>query len=108
MDKVTEGSLYKAITVENQTFHIYYGYYSDAERERWDPVPIFPNFRENPRFTEMGNPYTRADQDICECYEPKPKVSGEDWCNDCIHFRKGEDVIGTCQCDKRTILRKNE
>ncbi len=109
MDRINEGELYKVITVEEKSFHVYYGYYSDTEREMWEPVPIFPNFEKEPVFTNEGKPYTRADQDACEHYLPKPDVSGEDWCNDCKHFSLGEDVIGVCRCDKRKMnTRQNE
>ncbi len=109
MKNIEEGSLYKSITIEDNTFDIFYGYYSEAERHRWEPAPIFPDFTQTPMFTQDGAPYTRADQDVCEHYTPKPQVSGENWCNDCRHYRLGEEVLGVCLCDKRNnILRQNE
>ncbi len=109
MKNIEEGSLYKSITIEDNTFDIFYGYYSEAERQRWEPAPIFPDFTKTPMFTQDGAPYTRADQDVCKHYTPKPQVSGENWCNDCQHYRLGEEVLGVCLCDKRNnILRQNE
>ncbi len=109
LKNIKEGSLYKSIKIEDNTFHIYYGYYSDNERELWDPAPIYPDFTKTPIFTKNGHPYSRADQDVCEYYKPKPKISGENWCNDCEHFKLCEEILGICLCDKRNdILRQNE
>ncbi len=109
MSNIKEGNLYKTITVADKTFQIYYGYYSENERAIWEPAPIFPDFLKNPVFTDSGLPFTRADQDVCPHYSPKPKVSGEEWCNDCKHFKPGEDLIGICRCSKRKdLLRQNE
>ncbi len=98
---IKEGGLYRSLNVRGTTFNIHYGYYSDAEREIWEPAPIFPDFIKQPQFTELGEPYTTADQDICEHFEPKPQVSGENWCNDCIFFSLEEEIIGICKCIKR-------
>ncbi len=104
-----EGDLYKILEVEGTTFHILYGYYSDSERSRWEPAPIYPNFLRDPRFTHRGEPYARADQDVCRHYDPKPTVSGENWCNDCRHFQSGADIIGICKARARQEnLRQNE
>ncbi len=109
MEMVKEGRLYKSLKVADAVFDIYYGYYSEAERERWEPTPIYPDFTKEPVFTKEGRPFARADQDVCYHYLPKPEISGEEWCNDCKHFRSGEEIIGVCHCDKRNkIFRKNE
>ncbi len=109
MDSIKEGSLYKSIEIEGTVFNIYYGYYSKSERERWEPAPIFPDFIKAPTYTSDGKPHTRADQDVCEHYEPKPNISGENWCNDCKHFVLWEEILGICHCDDRKcIFRQNE
>ncbi len=103
--KFESGSLYKIITVEDRKFEIRYGFYSDAERERWnEPTPIYPNFLKEPIYTGSGKPVARADQDVCEHYSPKPDESGEGWCNDCVHFEVKEDLIGICNCSSKRIL----
>ncbi len=109
MKEIKEGDLYKSLTIEGNTFNIIYGYYSQSERELWGPTPIYPDFLKNPMFTASGCPYTRADQDICEYYEPKKEVSGEDWCNDCTHFVLGQEIIGICKCKlKQKLSRRDE
>ncbi len=99
--EVKEGSLYKIIKTGDYSFNIHYGYHSASEKEKWGPTPIFPDFSKQPIFTKEGNPYTRADQDICEYFKPKPKISGENWCNDCKYFKLYEEVIGVCRCNNR-------
>ncbi len=109
MAEIKEGTLYKSIIIGKDTFHIYYGYHSDTERAHWEPTPIFPNFINAPMFTADGKPYARADQDVCEHYKPKTYVSDENWCNDCMHFRLHDEILGICHCDKRQcVIRKNE
>ncbi len=109
MDTAKEGTLYRSITVCGKTFDIYYGYYSESERGRWGPIPIFPDFKTTPHYTDDGMPYVRADQDICTCFLPKPKISGEGWCNDCKHFTAREELIGVCECKElKVMLRKCE
>ncbi len=109
MSSLKEGSIYKTLNVEGKKFEIFYGYYCDAERELWEPTPIFPDFTKSPQFTDDGMPYVTAEQDICEHYEPKERVSGENWCDDCAFFLKGEEIIGVCRCNERkNIIRKDE
>ncbi len=103
MKDVKEGEFYKRIEIEGRIFDIYYGYYSDAERRRWKPTPLFPDFVKCPAYTSKGHPFVTAEQDVCEDYEPRVTVSGENWCNDCIYFRICEEIIGTCQCDNRKL-----
>lgn len=99
--KVKEGDLYRIITIAGIAFEIRYGYYSDGERKLWEPTPIFPDFLKQPQYTEDGYPFAIDAQDTCNHYEPKPKVSGENWCNDCIYFVKCAECIGLCKHEKR-------
>ncbi len=109
MTSKKEGELYQSLEIAGTTFHIYYGYYSESERSRWGPAPIYPDFLREPQFSAQGEPYTRADQDICCHYRPKSSVSGENWCNDCQHFQLHADIIGLCRAQARQQnLRQNE
>ncbi len=101
MEKIKEGNLYKTFIIENQSFEIFYGYYSDCERGYWDPTPIYPDFIKQPLFTKSGHPFARADQDVCADYLPKENISGENWCNDCKHFNLCEEIIGICRNDDK-------
>ncbi len=95
-----EGQLYKVLQVAGQSFSIYYGYYSDTERECWDPVPVFPDFLKTPCATCDGRPFVTAVQEICSYFEENERPYGEEWCRDCIHFLPGEEQIGVCQCEQ--------
>lgn len=100
-ETIREGDLYKIVTVADKRFEIRYGYTSEGERELWKPTPVYPDFIKEPQYTADGSPFATAYQDICVHYEPKPKVTGENWCNDCKLFQKHEEYIGICQCEKR-------
>ncbi len=99
--KIREGDLYKTVTVADKTFEIRYGYSCDAERLRWEPTPIYPDFRASPEYTAKGYPFATAYQDICEYYIPKSNATGENWCNDCTLFDKLEEYIGICNCKEK-------
>ncbi len=107
MERVKEGTLYKRLKIKNISFDIFYGYNSETEREKWGPVPVFPDLVKNEVFTETGERIVRADQDICHLYSPKKSVSGENWCNDCKYYSHGEEIIGICRC-KNNKLRFGE
>lgn len=90
-----EGDLYKELTVFGKTFEIRYGYYEDFERQHHEPMAIYPNFIEHPEFTEEGQPFVTAMQDICQHYVGVPHG---DTCGECSCFRKGPDLFGLCDC----------
>ena len=103
-----EGDLYKIIEIEGTRFEIYYGYENpEYERESNYPMPMFPNFKKNPQYTVSGFPFVTGYQDICEHFKPKPKISGEGWCNDCEYFDRCEEYLGICRCEARRE-RQNE
>ena len=51
MGKIREGELYKRLELFGRAFELYYGYYEDYERERGEPVPIYPDFQKSPEYT---------------------------------------------------------
>lgn len=109
MTGIKEGDLYKIVEIEGYTFEIRYGYYEpELEREWNDPMPVFPNFLKEPLYTPSGRPFVTADQKICEHFSPKPKISGEDWCNDCEHLEKHEEFLGVCKCEARRNIAKTQ
>ncbi len=108
MGKPKEGEIYKTLKCEDKEFVIYYGYNCEKERDRWDPAPVFPNFIKTPVASARGEPFARADQDICRYFEPRPKISGEEWCNDCKHFKLLDEIIGVCRNELKNKVRQNE
>lgn len=106
---IREGDLCKIIEIGGRRFEIRYGYY-DAELERPynAPMPIYPDFLKDPMYTTDGYAFVTGDQDICNHFNPKPRISDEGWCNDCTLFEKHEEFIGICKCQKRRIKPTSE
>ncbi len=92
-----EGDLYKTYRIEAHVFPIYYGYYEENERGRVEPLPIFPDLRNQPLYTAAGERIVTSLQAPCESYCPRYPSRKEDWCGDCMHYCGGRDEIGLCQ-----------
>lgn len=100
--QIKEGDVHKVFTINNVTFEIRYGYHSPEEKKRgWEPTPIYPDFTETKQYTLEGYPFASVYQDICEHYKPKKNAPTEEWCENCLHFEKGETYIGVCRCERR-------
>ena len=93
-----EGDLYKRITAFGKTFELCYGYYEDFERQHNDPMPIYPDFRKHPVYTEDGAPFVTQMQDACIHYAGNAAVDPD--CASCKHFCHGEELLGICICGK--------
>lgn len=97
-----EGELYKVLKVDKNTFEIRYGYYSEEEKDSKynEPIPIFPDFYLEPRYTVDGFPLVTKMQDKCKYFTSGKNI---DTCYGCSHFKEGDDMIGICTCLKRRI-----
>ena len=95
-----EGELYKTVNAFGKIYKIYYGYYADYERESiWgEPVPIYPDLKANPEYSENGYPIVTEMQIACDSYSGK---ESEDSCAHCSLFEKGEDLFGLCKRRRR-------
>lgn len=102
VNSVKEGDIHTVINIEGKTFEIRYGYYDDCEREKWDPIPIYPDFLKNPIYTNEGYPFVTRTQDPCSHYISK-RVRSDNWCADCIYFSDEKQEIGICKCKNNTI-----
>lgn len=100
MERVKEGTLFKTISLFGKSFEIRYGYYADYERDNEDnePIPIYPDFLQAPVYTDDGYPFVTQMQDLCEHGESDQK---EAYCIDCPYYVHGDELIGTCRCEKR-------
>ena len=96
VDKIREGGHYKTISLFGKTFEIKYGYYEEYERARSEPVPIYPDLKENPVYTDDGYPIVTQMQELCEMGESKFQ---DGFCTDCKYFEHGDDLIGRCTCE---------
>lgn len=98
--KPEEGLLYRCVTIYGHTFPLYYGYYEECDRinPEVDPMPIYPDFLKEPRFTEQGHPFVTKMQDACPYYRGKAGKCRE--CADCKYYQHGDDLLGICLCPK--------
>ena len=98
-----EGELYKVINLHGHTFPLYYGYYEACERENpaVEPMPIYPDFLKEPRYTSEGFAFVTKMQDSCKHYKGKPGVFNE--CAECQHYLNGEELLGICTCSKNKL-----
>lgn len=97
-----EGELYKVLHIEGHSFSLYYGYYEACDRENpaMEPMPIYPDFSKEPKYTAKGFPFVTQMQDACPHYQGRRGICCD--CGDCKHFLHGEELIGICGCpDKR-------
>ncbi len=103
--KPKEGELYKVITLLGKTFEIYYGYYEDSDRysKYAEPIEVYPNFIKEPIYTDEGIPFATAIQKPCQYFRKVKDIN--DCCGDCAYFKQGEELLGTCICDKRKKVR---
>ena len=99
-----EGTLYKIIKLEGVTFELYYGYYEDKDRDNplCSPIPIYPDFIGSPQYTDSGLPFATDMQDACEHFIGKDPNDG---CFGCAHYKRGEEFLGLCLCEKRKKAR---
>jgi len=92
-----EGELYKSVSVKGKIFDLYYGYYEEFERGHNDPMPIYPDLKKSPHYTEDGLLIVTGMQDICSHYNGS---DDGDSCIQCAYFEKCEELFGICGCPK--------
>ena len=98
-----EGDLYRMIKIEKFTFEILYGYYEDSERDKVEPLPVFPDLAKNPIYTADSRPIVTAVQQPCEYYISVNGKSSEEWCGDCIYYLNADNEISICGCTERML-----
>ena len=96
-----EGDLYQNVTAFGKTFELRYGYYEECDRQSplCDPVPLYPDFRRDPLYTEDGTPFVTAMQDACIHYKGDAPPTEDTACVECRYFRQGSDRFGLCTCE---------
>ena len=92
-----EGDLYKSVKILGRTFELRYGYYEEYERTRGEPIPIYPDFKNEPVYTEDGRPFVTQMQTLCPHGESK---FADGYCADCRYYLECEEMIGICKNDK--------
>ncbi len=98
-----EGELYKVVDIHGVEFSLYYGYYEDCDRENplVEPMPIYPNLKTNPMYTDDGTRIVTRMQDACEHYDGKVVEDRE--CRSCACFQKCAEFFGICTCPKNKM-----
>ncbi len=93
--KGKEGEVAKRVTAFGKTFTLYYGYYTESDRQKGSEglLPIYPDFKKLAVYTDEGYPFVTQMQDGCSHLTAK----GEDGdCFSCRYYIQGEDLIGAC------------
>ena len=100
MNSKKDGDLYKVVTVRGVSFELRYGYYEDFERGVGEPIPIYPDFRKTPEYTDDGYPFVTQMQELCEHGESRFE---DGCCADCRYFLDGDELFGICACPDNRI-----
>ena len=100
-----EGDLFKIIRLHGATFEIRYGFYEECDRHNQfaEPIEIYPDFIQNPQHTPEGAPFVTAIQNPCRYFEGKRTANST--CEECAHYRQGEELLGTCACPRNQQTR---
>ena len=94
-----EGDLYKVVNTYGRTFELRYGYYGECDR-KYDPDVIYPDFIQDPVYTDDGTPFVTMMQDACKSYKGNAKRTPDTTCAECKYFRRGKEWFGICDCKK--------
>ena len=99
----TEGNLYKILQVGGRAFPLYYGYYDECDRRNIlvEPMPIYPDFLEEPSYTAEGFPFVTKMQDACGHYVGIE--NGCEECAECFWYRHGQELLGICVCPENKL-----
>ena len=100
-----EGDLFKVIEYMGQRFEIRYGYYEEKDR-KFESMPIYPNFIQNPLYTDDGSPFVTAMQRPCKHF--KGKKDENSTCEECFYYQKCEELLGICTYSKNKKPAGNE
>ena len=91
--------LWKIFNVGGREFRIDREYDQEVD----ESYPVYPDFMENPEYTDDGRPFTTAEHEGCHHYRPAVSEDPEtDDCGGCFWFRRDEtpyDIIGVCMCN---------
>ncbi len=107
--RAMNGKLYRVFRCFGREFPVYYEY-SD---EDGNAIPGYPDFEDEPQYTQDGRPFLLSVQEGCDYAEagaPDEAVDGE--CGGCKYFCREPEapfsVFGICLCEARRLPRKNE
>ena len=101
-----EGDLYKIIESHGKIFEIYYGYYSEEDRQSpyVEPMEMYPDFIKAPVYTDEGIPFVTAMQERCRDYNGDKDPDAT--CYQCSHYKKCDELLGICLCKPKRKTNK--
>ena len=107
MNKIKEGDLYKVVKISDLTFEIKYGYYDECDRysKYNEPIPIYPDFIENPTYTKEGFPLVTQMQNQCKYYVGNKNSES---CHGCRYLKIIDDLFGICTCQYNKLKKEDE
>lgn len=91
-----EGDIYKVVKIDGHVFELRFGFYEEFEREKGEPVVVYPDLVAEKRYTADGKRLVTAIQDPCPHYQVPENRKEDGCCNDCLHYRISGDEIGYC------------
>ena len=97
-EKPTEGDLYANVSVSGREFTLRYGYYEDLDRESGEPIPIYPDLKSDPVYSQDGRPIVTQMQIACSEYLGP---ESEDNCGHCSFFLGEKLLFGICASPKQ-------
>ena len=100
-----EGDLYKVVNIHGRSFELRYGYYEECDRQSplCQPVVIYPDFIQDPVYTDDGTPFVTMMQDACPYFKGEKKRTADSTCDECKYFKHGDDWFGICTCPKNKL-----
>lgn len=93
-----EGELYRLVNIHGKSFALHYGYYAECDRINplASPIPIYPDFIEEPQYTDEGFAFVTMMQDACQHFDGKADRDND--CSGCGYFSRCEELFGICTC----------
>ena len=103
-----EGDMYGELRAHGKVFTLYYGYYEEKDRlSRYnEPAVIYPDFINDPVYTDDGIPFATAIQDPCRHF--KGERNEDSTCYHCTYYSKCAELIGVCTCADNKINNGNK
>ena len=96
LTEAREGEVYAVVDTFGKTFELRYGYYDEKDRSG-PPDVIYPDFMQEPIYTDGGEPLVTMMQDACPRYKGNVKRIDDATCGECKYFLRGKEWFGLCQ-----------
>ena len=104
MNGIRDGDLYKIVEICGRRIELRYGFYEEFERNSLysEPIPIYPDLRREPIYTDDGRPIVTGMQEPCENEECE--IKEDPCCAFCRYYDHADELIGICLCEANRKL----